>query len=195
MYDKLAITENHLQILSLFTEFGREYYIREVQKLLGISPRTAQLILDELETRGILESKMRGKIKMYGIKRNDIAKNYLVFAEQYKKMTFLAKKPIINEIISKITPFISGIGLIFGSYVKGTEKKDSDLDILIVGSCNMYEIKKVSELYGIEISVKVYPMNMFEKNMRIDVLIKEAIKNHVIFINAEYFVDAVLRNG
>ncbi|MCX6710529.1 MAG: hypothetical protein NTZ02_00385 [Candidatus Woesearchaeota archaeon] len=49
MYNKLNITENHLQALSLFTNgFEREYYIREVGKLLRISPRTAQLILEDL---------------------------------------------------------------------------------------------------------------------------------------------------
>ena len=45
MYNKINITENGLQIISLFTNgFDREYYIREVEKLLKISSRTAQLM-------------------------------------------------------------------------------------------------------------------------------------------------------
>ena len=45
MYNKLNITENRLQIISLFmNEFNREHYVREVEKLIKISPRTAQLI-------------------------------------------------------------------------------------------------------------------------------------------------------
>ena len=64
MYNKINITENHLQVLLLFTDgFDREYYIREVERLLKISPRTAQLILEDLEAKGILEPKTRGKIK------------------------------------------------------------------------------------------------------------------------------------
>ena len=45
MYNELNITENRLQIISLFmNEFNREHYVREVEKLIKISPRTAQLI-------------------------------------------------------------------------------------------------------------------------------------------------------
>ena len=55
MYKKVNITENHFRILSLFSNgFDREYYIREVQRLLKISPRTSQLILADLEKKAIL---------------------------------------------------------------------------------------------------------------------------------------------
>ena len=71
MYDKINITENGLQIIALFTNgFDSEYYIREVEKLLKISPRTAQLILEDLEDKGIIESKIKGKIKLYKLKKN-----------------------------------------------------------------------------------------------------------------------------
>jgi hypothetical protein len=70
MYEKLNITENHLRVLSLFTAgFEREYYIREVQKLLKISPRTAQLALAYLENSNVLESKLKGKIRAYRLKK------------------------------------------------------------------------------------------------------------------------------
>ena len=82
MYNKINITENGLQIISLFTNgFDREYYIREVGKLLKISPRTAQLILEDLEDKGIIESKVRGKIKSYKLKINELSKRYLTFVD------------------------------------------------------------------------------------------------------------------
>ena len=38
MYEKIKITENTLQVLALFrNDFNREYYVREVEKLLKIS--------------------------------------------------------------------------------------------------------------------------------------------------------------
>ena len=78
MYNKINITENGLQIISLFTNgFDREYYIREVEKLLKISPRTAQLILEDLENKGIIESKVKGKIKLYRNRFPFTAKNLL----------------------------------------------------------------------------------------------------------------------
>lgn len=196
MYKKVNITENSLQILVLFTnDFKSEYYIREVGKLLKISPRTAQLILENLEEKGILESKTRGKIKTYKINSNDFTKRYFVFVEQYKAITFLEKRLFIKEAIEKINPYIKGIGLIFGSYVKNLERKDSDLDIFVAGSYNKEEIKKVSRNLGIEISVKCYPIKIFEKKWDKDILLKEIGKDHVIFVGAEVFIEKVFKNG
>lgn len=196
MYDKLNITENGLQIISLFTNgFDREYYIREVEKLLNISPRTAQLILEDLENKGIVESKVKGKIKSYKLKINELSKRYITFVEQYKSIVFMEKNLLIKEIIEKISPFINGIGIIFGSYAKGISKKESDLDIFIAGDYEKEEIKKVSRNLGVEISIKCYPVNTFEKNINKDILLKEILKNHIAFINSEQFIQKVLKHG
>src|SRR3989344_985654 len=162
MYEKIKITENTLQVLSLFTnDFSSEYYIREVEKLLKISPRTAQLILEDLENKGIIESKTKGKIKIYKLNPSEFTKKYILLVEQYKAIAFLEKRLLIKEIIEKITPYIKGIGIIFGSYVKGLEKEGSDLDIFIAGDYNHDELKKVSRNLGIEISAKCYPIKTF----------------------------------
>lgn len=193
MYVKLNITENHLQVLSLFTNgFNKEYYIREVEKLLKISPRTAQLILENLENKGIVESKIRGKIKSYALKRGISSQMYVTFAEQYKTIAFLEKTPMIKEIIEKISPSVDGVGVIFGSYAKGTARKESDLDIFVVGKYDNKVIKKVSKTYGIEIGVKCYPVKVFEKNLTSDILLKEILKNHLLFLDPGLFVRMVM---
>ena len=196
MYNKLNITENNLQVLSLFTNgFDKEYYIREVEKILKISPRTAQLVLEDLENKGIVESKTRGKIKSYKLKINELSKRYLAFVEQYKTISFMEKNPLVKEVIEKISPSIEGIGIIFGSYAKSTSNKESDLDIFIAGEYEKEEIKKVSRNLGIEISVKCYPLKTFDKNLTQDILIKEVLKNHMVFVNTELFIQKVLKNG
>ena len=196
MYEKIRITENTLQVLALFTnDFSREYYIREVEKLLKISPRTSQLILEDLEDKGIVESKTKGKIKTFKLNPREFTKRYLVFVEQYKTIAFLEKKLLIKEIIEKITPYIKGIGIIFGSYVKRLEKEGSDLDIFVAGNYNKEGVKKVSKNLGIEISVKCYPIKTFEKNLTKDILLKEVLKNHIVFVNIEQFIQVVFKNG
>src|SRR3989344_1188228 len=156
MYNKINITENGLQIISLFTNgFDREYYIREVEKLLKISPRTAQLILEDLENKGIIESKVRGKIKSYKLKINELSNRYLTFVEQYKSIAFMEKNLLVKEVIEKISPFINGIG----------------------------------------ISIKCYPLKTFEKNVYQDILLKEVLKNHIVFKNMELFIQKVLKYG
>lgn len=195
MYEKVNITENHLNILSLFTRgFDNEYYIREVEKILKISPRTAQLILDDLEKKGILESKTRGKIRIYKLKKNIMTTNYLLLAEKHKLIAFLEKNAVIKEVIEKITPHIKGMALIFGSYPKGIQKKDSDLDIFIIGTYDKNKIKEVSKTYNIEISVKNYPLNIFKKTLEEDILIKEVLKDHVVFLGLEEFINTTTDN-
>lgn len=196
MYDKLNITENHLQVLSLFTNgFNREYYIREVRGLLKISPRTAQLILNDLENRGVLESKTKGKIRAYVLKRNGISRGYVVLTEQYKEVAFLEKNLMAREITEKIKPFVKGIGVIFGSYASQTADKYSDMDVFIAGDHDKDEIKKISETYNIDISVKSYPRKLFEDKLGTDILLKEVLKNHVVFSGTEQFVDMVMKTG
>ncbi len=196
MYNKINITENGLQVISLFTNgFDKDYYIREVEKLLKISPRTAQLILEDLENKGILESKVKGKIKVYKLKINELSKRYLTLVEQYKSIAFLEKDLLVKEIIEKISHFINGIGIIFGSYAKRATHKESDLDIFVAGDYDKEEVKKVSRNLGIEISIKCYPLKTFENNVHKDILLKEVLKHHIVFKNSELFIQKVLTNG
>lgn len=196
MYNKINITENHLIVLALFSKsFNKEYHIREVAKLTTLSPRSAQLMLAEFEKKGVLQSRIRGKIKAYLLRNADIAKEYLFLVEQYKLLIFLEKHQIVKEIISKIRPHINGIGIIFGSYAKETENKSSDLDVFIVGDCDKAEIKKISKTYGIEINLKQYPLDKFKSNLREDILIKEVLENHIVFLNSEQLIKEVIKYG
>lgn len=194
MYGKINITENHLRILSLFTRGpAPEYYIREVQRLAGISPRTAQLILDDLEKKTVLASSLRGKIRTYRLKRTAIATDYLILAERYKTITFFGTHPVVREIAGRMRPSIFGIAIIFGSYAKGLERKGSDLDLFIVGSYDASVLKNISGLYGIPLSVKSYPWKIFEK--KCDSLINEVLDSHVVIAGSEQFVATVLTYG
>lgn len=195
MYNKVNITENTLLALLLFTNgFDKEYYIREVGRLLKISPRTAQLILEDLEDKGIAESKTRGKIKSYGLKPTELSRRYFTLAEQYKSIAFMETNLMAREAIDRMTPFIEGIGIVFGSYAKGTANKDSDLDIFIAGTYEKDKTKAISKTLGLEINVKCYPTEIFEKGIKNDIFLKEVLKNHVIFLNAELFIKKVLKN-
>lgn len=195
MYKKLNITENHLKILSLFSSrYNGSYYIREIQRALGVSPRTSQLILDDLEKKGVLWSEVEGKIRRYKLRNNQIAVDYMIFAEQYKKICFLKDRDFVREIVTRITPFVDGVGLIFGSYASGEEEESSDIDIFVAGEYDSRKIGEISKLYDIEINVKKYPLKVFESEVSKDHLLKEIVSNHVVFLNSDKFVRVVL-NG
>lgn len=183
------VNDVDLRILSLFTKsYNKEYYIREVEKLLWISSRTALVTLAKLEKKGILESKIRGKIKTYSIKKSGLSREYFVLTEQYKKIQFLEKNHLIKEVLEKAEDYMHGMVIVFGSYAKGLQKNDSDLDIFIVGKYDEDKIKEVGKNYGIDINIKWYPMKIFEKEINTDILLKEVIENHIIIKGVEGFV-------
>ena len=181
------------QIL-IFEEFLRDFnaeltgsFIAKKKKL---NQKTVSNYLNKLETETILKSKTQGKNKLYSLNLNnkEIIKNFIISAEHLRTINFYKKHLLIKEIAEKIKNHIKGTAIIFGSYVKNTQKKDSDLDLLIIGKCNEKEINNLSKTYKLEISLKIYPK--LEK----DILTKEVIKNHIIIKNTEQFIEEVL-NG
>ena len=190
---KLHITENYLKVLALFTKgYQREYYIREVYKKIDIGLQTVQRILDDLEKKGILTSKIKGKIRVFALQDNQNSKDYLILTEQYKKIVFLQNYSLISQIVEKITPFVDGIGLLFGSYVKGNADEESDLDICVIGECNRSEIQKISRIYNISTNIFHYSYELFEKHKLKDHLLKEVIQNHIIITQPDQFIERIL---
>src|SRR3989344_4319926 len=105
MFKKVNISENHLYVLTLFTR-SKEYYIREISRLANLNLRTCWLILSDLEKRGVLEARNIGKTKLYSLRKNYIAFNYMLLTEEYKRNCFLQQYPLIREVFDKITPLI-----------------------------------------------------------------------------------------
>jgi len=188
------VNDTDLKVLSLFTKgYDKGYYIREVKTLLGMSSRTAFVTLAKLENKGILESKVKGKIKIYSIKKSILSREFFILTEQYKKIQFFVKNHLIKEIFEKLDGNIKGTVMIFGSYAKGAQKKDSDLDLFIVGKFDEATIKYVGKKYGVDINIKNYPMKIFGKEMHDDILLKEIVENHVIIKDAEGLVGRIVK--
>ena len=112
---------------------------------------------------------------------NLISKSYILNAENYKLAKVLNKhpelEPIFQDIIKKSK---CSLIILFGSYAKGTSKKESDIDIYI-DTINPKIKKEVEKIYDL-INVKIGKFNQK------DLLIKEIIKNHAIIKgNEEYY--------
>lgn len=190
----IKVNDIDLRILSLFTKgYEKEYYIREVEKLIEVSSRTALVTLAKLEKSGILESKIKGKIKTYSIKKSTLSREFFLLTEQYKKIQFLEKNQLVKEVLEKADDYLQGIVIIFGSYAKGIQKEDSDLDLFIVGTYDEKKIRETGHKYGLDINIKSYPMNIFEKEICDDILLKEITENHIIIEDAEGFVRRVIK--
>lgn len=181
--------------VKIFEEFLRDLsnnltgsFIAKEKKL---NQKTISNHLNFLEKKGILKSKIQGKNKNYflNLDNKESVKNYILAIEHIRTFEFYSRNLIVKEISEKINTSIKGSALIFGSYAKGLQKKDSDLDILIIGECNEKEIQKMGERYNIEISLKIYP------KIERDILITEAMNDHIFIKNAELIIQERLNDG
>ena len=186
MYNILKITENHLRILALFTDGYPSLHIRDVARRLVISPRTAQLILADLTGRGILTYESKGRTILYTVQDNEIAEYYLCLAESYKKAVFLNTHFNLALFSQKLE---ADMAIIFGSYAKNLQKKDSDIDLFITGTYNKKEIEDYAKTCRLNIDIKHYPKDWHKK---MDILLKEVLTNHIILSGQESFVHQTL---
>lgn len=193
MSKKLDINENHLLILTLFTRgYRNEYYIREIAARLPISHGTVQTILCDLEAKQVLESSLKGKIRIFRVKPTPTAVEYLILAEIYKKIGMLKETPYISELMEKIDPYITGCAVIFGSYAKGTATEESDLDLFVAGECDRSAIDQTARKYAIEVNIVMYPRDAFSQGLTTDHLIREILDEHIIWKGTEFFVRTVM---
>lgn len=186
--------------LSVMEEFIRGYTSdftgSQIAKKRGLNQKSVSNYLRRLEKEGFLISKIIGKNRHFLLNLEDPETiiNFISAIEHFKTISFFKKNLLVKEVMGKIKSSCHGTMVIFGSYAKGTQKKDSDLDMFITGSYNQKKMSEVSEMYGLDISIKNYTDNIFTKALtKKDPLLAEIIKDHIIVSNVEDFVSKVIR--
>jgi predicted nucleotidyltransferase len=174
------VQNKNIELEIILTLIKEESHLREIARNIGESHSTVLRKINELLKENILDYKQKGKNKVFFIKNNLKSKNYVYSAEIYKLNKLLKKHPELSIIFEEIkNNFKNGMIILFGSYAKGNEKKESDIDIYIETRDNKIKnnIKEISS----KLSIKI---GEFDTN---SLLIKEIIKNHVIIRGIEEF--------
>ena len=187
------IHNKYFHILKFYLgDYKREIYGRELIGKIPLAQKTIALTLQELEQKGLLYVKKRGSMKNYCLNiKNPQTKDTLIITEVLNKNLFLEKHQKIDHIFKQDNRIIG----IFGSYAKGKENKDSDIDIFIVGKNNKQEYTKKGKEFGLNISVKQFTEQEFKKLLREkNPLINEIISNHIILFNVEKFIKLTWSN-
>jgi len=190
-----------LNILSLYmADYGVRLHVREIARLLKANHRTVSLALQRLEKNRVMDSGMVGKSKQYYLKLDaSVTKEFIKSAESYKSISILSTnfliKKLMNELLLTLrtTPVI-----LFGSYAKGTETKESDIDIVIIKDNNEPHITKVlrdfAQRHNKTVQIQNLSKEQFESGVRRkDHLVIEIVKNHIMLNNNEYFIDVLWR--
>lgn len=157
-----------------------ESHIRGIAQRLNESHSTILRKLNNLKKENVIDSKQEGKNKKFYLKKNIASRNYILQAEIHTLTKLLRHNPelsvIFEEILKKTDEQLI---VLFGSYAKGLETKESDIDIYI--ETKSRTVKKIVEDIHSKINVKI---GIFDTASP---LIKEIIKDHVIIRGIEVF--------
>lgn len=172
--------KNNLDLEIILVLLRNKTHLREIARTLNESHSTILRKIDELLKENVLDYKKEGKNKVFFIKNNLKAKNYVYSAEIHKLNGLLKKHSELSILLEDIKKnFSKGMIILFGSYAKGIPKKDSDIDIYLETNDN--NIKTRVKETNSKLNVKI---GKFDTK---SLLIKEIIKNHIIIRGLEDF--------
>jgi len=189
----MLLQNKYYEILEKFVgDYTKEIYGRELIGKVNISQKAIALALEELEQRSILKSAKKGNIKLYSLNHaNSELKDIISQVELNRKIQFLSNYRILAHIFRHDTRVIG----IFGSYASSTQKKESDIDVFIIGNKKGMDYNALGNKFDIEISIKHFSHHEFSDLLKQkNNLCKEIIIHHIIIFGIEQFIDMIWRN-
>ncbi|MFP4645754.1 MAG: nucleotidyltransferase domain-containing protein [Candidatus Woesearchaeota archaeon] len=183
------LLDNRVQVLEAFVgKYTREITGSDIARMKNLNQKTVSSRLQALEDQAILKSRTEGRNRLFSLNTDnkEIVKHVLIGIEHVRTARFFSRHPLLGNLSEKMQQHIKGSAAIFGSYVKGTQKRSSDLDVLIIGDCDEDAIEELGELHGIDINLKIYP------EYESDILVREALEHHIFIKNAENLIEVVL---
>ena len=157
-------------------------HIRGIAGRLDINHMLVSRNVNGLAQSNILDFMWDGKNKSYFLKRTAEARAYVFMAENYKIVRLLVRAPGLRNIIERLQKDDRlNMAVLFGSYAKGTETKNSDIDLYI--DTEDKSIRKELQLIDSRLSIK---MGGYDRQ---NLLIKEIEANHIIIRGVERFYE------
>ncbi len=173
---------DNLELEIILLLLKEENHLRGIARSLGESHSTVLRRLNKLVKENVLDYKRKGKNKVFFIKNNLQAKNYVFNAERYKLIKLLRKYPELSIIVEDVLKKTSEkLIILFGSYAKFKAKKDSDIDIYI--ETKNRKVKEEIGFVNSKIRIKIGDFDIDSE------LIKEIIKNHIMLKGIEEFYE------
>jgi len=125
---------------------------------------------------------MMGKNKVYSLKKTIEGRNAAMIAEIYKQSLFVSRYPILRGIFQATQEMQEiPLALLYGSYAKGLQTKESDID-LYIETLNSSVKKKLEQRHSL-LSVKIGEFDT--KNL----LVREMMKDHIIVKGVEVYFE------
>jgi predicted nucleotidyltransferase len=169
------------ELLSLFfNNPDNKFYLREIARHINKDAAGIKRELDTLVKIGLLAKEQRGVQKYYYADKNSP-----IFSE----MKGLIFKTTGIRVHHRDAVQLKGVQLafIYGSYAKGSEKEDSNINIMVIGQVNITELNDMvmtlEEKLKREIDYLVFDEQEYRKRKDAkDPFIREIVKSKKIFL-------------
>lgn len=152
-------------LAKLFLEPGRQFRLRELARLTGISSGTVQHELRQLVSASLLQRSERDGLVTYRANPDSP-----IFAEV---RAIVEKTSGIEDLLREaMRPAADAIrlALIYGSIAKGSNRARSDLDLLVVGAIPFGELVRLlqpaEQKIGREISPRLFSAKEFRQRVK-----------------------------
>jgi predicted nucleotidyltransferase len=157
------------------------FYLREIARHIGKDAAGIKRELDNLVKLGLLAKEKRGVQKYYFANKNSP-----IFSEM-KGLIFktTGAQGAMKTSLSRLKGVL--VAFIYGSYAKGAEKEDSNVNLMVIGQANITELNDM--VMGLEEKLKrdidylVFDEQEYRKRKELkDPFIRELLKGKKIFL-------------
>jgi predicted nucleotidyltransferase len=190
------LSKNQVQILDLFRKnlFLKATMLEIMHKLRKKSYQRVYEAVQELSRKNMIQATKYGNSTLCELKLTPETISTLTFLEEQEALT--KGIPHIKEIV-ELKEFSEDIMLVVGSYAKGTAKKRSDIDLLIITRGNAFSKQKLAENLTALFKPKVHPVVVSHSDY-VGILLekgenygKEALKSRALFRNASQYFELI----
>ena len=184
--------DNKLKILNYLAKQRKAFTMNELSKILNIPYATFHRTIHKL--RDLVQIQTIGSSKLLSLNNIPIMKSYLAISSEEEKLEFLKNQQIIKLIHEDLNT--KEVVVLFGSYANNTQKKNSDIDILVLNSnakksisFNNTELLLNKEINPMFFTFKEFKLMLNSKEENVG---KQALKKHIILNNPEKFWEVVM---
>ena len=187
-----------IMIMELFSTDPRQRYsIRNISKTIGKQYAPVHTAVQRLIKKMALKKQRIGHTDYCSIDLGGDA-SIFCFAEAWRAKQFIRKNKDIGLIIEEVLEKLKAqfyVLVLFGSYAKGRQTKNSDIDLLLIADNNSRAEELERTLAGIS-RLSIMPMHIISMNYQdfIDMAksketntVNQAISNHIILSGYEEY--------
>ncbi|PIQ92391.1 MAG: hypothetical protein COV69_02805 [Parcubacteria group bacterium CG11_big_fil_rev_8_21_14_0_20_39_14] len=153
---------------------GREFIEKEIQKGTGVSKPGVNLVLKNLVKAGIVFKSKKGRMHFYKVDfKSPLVKQWKVLRNVILLM------PLIKNLENEVQKII-----LFGSWDRGENTPDSDLDLFVLTNASRESIEKILRKISLEEKIQLIvrnPVSFSEMEKKEPIFFEEINRGLILF--------------